>query len=310
MQVFATPALNYIPPSIFSFLRVSQALLPLGLFARYKEGSPKFQNTIVFTHLVIGITGVTIPGFLIFVGDHLAGPDIVAVLQPTIPIYVSIYSTLVKLERFSWFKILGQAMAISGCLVLLHVDHMDLGNQVVLGTFIVVIQALSYAIFLIIMQYHLRSNPYPLTVFFRSSVWGAGALLVYNLVTWPSFDWRQVPWWAWASLSYCGLCVSFLAHGMIAWAVLKVQAVMPALNACLQPLLTVMLAAAVLGLGLTLRDLVSMVMIIIGLMVVVIIKFQEQNASTKEKEETLDLENEGSTDDLEVTLLPSTARSS
>eukprot|EP01024_Parvocaulis_polyphysoides_P052624 TRINITY_DN5205_c0_g1_i1.p3 TRINITY_DN5205_c0_g1~~TRINITY_DN5205_c0_g1_i1.p3 ORF type:complete len:106 (-),score=10.64 TRINITY_DN5205_c0_g1_i1:507-824(-) len=70
---------------------------------------------------------------------------------------------------------------------------------------------------------------------------------------------------------------------MMVWAVGKVQAVIPALNTCLQPLITVTMVALVFNQYLAVRDFLSMSLIILGLLVVVWAKFNESSDNLKSK---------------------------
>eukprot|EP01024_Parvocaulis_polyphysoides_P046431 TRINITY_DN43708_c1_g1_i1.p2 TRINITY_DN43708_c1_g1~~TRINITY_DN43708_c1_g1_i1.p2 ORF type:complete len:233 (-),score=33.30 TRINITY_DN43708_c1_g1_i1:115-813(-) len=160
---------------------------------------------------------------------------------------------------------------------------MNFGNQVALGTIVMIIQTMSYSIFLILMSYHLKNYPYPFTSFFRASFWGWICMIIVFVVTRPNIEWELVPWWVWGSVVYCGICVSFIAHGIMAWAVAKVQAVIPALCACLQPLITTVLAWLFLHEILSKRDVFAMVAIILGLFLVVWAKFRESGSSKVEK---------------------------
>eukprot|EP01025_Chloroclados_australasicus_P026290 TRINITY_DN260_c1_g2_i1.p1 TRINITY_DN260_c1_g2~~TRINITY_DN260_c1_g2_i1.p1 ORF type:complete len:422 (+),score=38.89 TRINITY_DN260_c1_g2_i1:57-1322(+) len=306
MQVFANPMLEYIPPQTLTVFRLSIALLPLFLLARFNEGTPTFSRQGHLAQAVMGIF-IALAQSLVFYGNHLAGPDIVAVMQPAIPIYVSLYSMILKLENFSWWKIVGQGLAVVGCLVLVRVDHLDFGNSVAVGTIIEIFQTMSYAAFLILMAWHTKTYPYPFTAFFRVTAWGWGILLVFNLVTMPRIEWAEIPWWAWVGVAYCGVWVSFIGHMLMTWSVSKVQAVIPALSTCLQPVLTSILAAVVLGQYLGVRDIFAMFTIIAGLVVVVLIKLKESKNNNSKQQLYQDIkekqvEKQADTDDLQLDL--------
>eukprot|EP01023_Acetabularia_acetabulum_P010786 TRINITY_DN14913_c0_g1_i6.p2 TRINITY_DN14913_c0_g1~~TRINITY_DN14913_c0_g1_i6.p2 ORF type:complete len:236 (+),score=18.00 TRINITY_DN14913_c0_g1_i6:104-709(+) len=92
IHVFSKPALNYIPPQAFAFLRISLAIIPLALTALIHEGIPSQSQKSQFVHFVMGFFGVACNGYLAFIGIKMAGPDIYSVIQPTIPVYVSLFS--------------------------------------------------------------------------------------------------------------------------------------------------------------------------------------------------------------------------
>lgn len=84
------------------------------------------SDTLYFVSL--GLFGVALPQGLIFVGNALAGPAVVAIFQPSIPVWVAAFSAALKLERMTIGKGVGVASAVGGALLLLGADGISEGN--------------------------------------------------------------------------------------------------------------------------------------------------------------------------------------
>lgn len=107
LAVSSKTALLYLPPFTFGALRVLLALPALWIFARAVEPGPhpcRLRDILV--HLFLGITGITGPQGLIFVGVRLTSPDVVAIFQPTIPVWVALLTAVLGLEKFTFRKVL------------------------------------------------------------------------------------------------------------------------------------------------------------------------------------------------------------
>lgn len=274
--VSSKAALQHIPPFPFAAIRVAAAVPFLWLLARRAEPERRpLDLRAVAWFAFLGMVGVYAPQGLILVGVHLAGPEPTAFLQPTIPVYVALLTWATGSERLSPGKALGVAAAVSGALVMLDFGHLDLTSGKGAGVLVVLLQVLSYAVFIVCLPQHLASDPRPFTVCAWASTFGALALTVTAAPTMRDVDWGSVPMGTWATLAYCCLGVSVCAHASVVWAVKFVDATVPSLYVCLQPLCVAVLAAIVYGDALDLRDVLGVALIVPGVLATVWAKWAE-----------------------------------
>lgn len=87
--VISKIALEHVPPMVFAAARVGLAAPILWLIGRQLEQpQPCLTLRKVAVYAWLGFTGVFLPQGLVFVGIHLAGPDVTAIMQPTVPVMV------------------------------------------------------------------------------------------------------------------------------------------------------------------------------------------------------------------------------
>lgn len=274
--VMSKAALQQISPFTFATLRVAIAVPCLWALARLLEpgGCPRHTRAIA-AYAFLGFTGVYLPQGLIFVGVKMVGPDVVAIMQPTVPVFVAIISAAIGAERLSALKAVGIALAVGGAVVMLDPLHLHVESAQTAGILLLVLQCVSYAVFIITLARVLKHEPRPFTVFAAASSFGClflGATAGLDLFR---IDVSTTPRSVWLVLVYCALVVSLGAHGSISWAVQHVSATVPSLFACLQPFCTTVLAAVTYGDQLAVHDAAGMAMIVPGMLATVWAKRRE-----------------------------------
>lgn len=278
-------ALAYIPPFPFAALRVCAAVPFLWAIARHAEPAapvaPATDRWALARLGFLGLAGVYAPQGLIFVGVQMAGPQPTAIMQPTIPVYVALLSWLTGAERLSALKAAGILLAVAGALVVLDVRHLDVSSDKAAGMAVLLAQVVSYAVFIIALARHLARDPRPFSAFAAASTVGGVALLATAAPFMGAVDWRAVPPSAWATLAYCCLGVSVCAHASVAWAVRFVNATVPSLYTCMQPLCVAALMAAVYGEALVAVDLIGLALIVPGVVLTVWGKRREDRAAAE-----------------------------
>lgn len=228
--------------------------MPFLFLIAWKEGSlPKLTKGRELPYLcLLAFVGVALPQTLIFVANQLAGPSIIAILSPAAPVYAAIFAAALRLERLTLVKVAGILLAILGAFVVLRPDKMQFGGQptdMTAGIFVMIVQTMCYAAFLVFLKIRLQTRPYPFGIYAYASLIGVTMIAVFSIFhpALARFDVGAVPPAAWGAVVYCGIVVSFWAHACNAWAVSKTSASIPALFSCLSPFLTGFLAYLVLG---------------------------------------------------------------
>jgi len=209
---------------------------------------------------------VTLPQTLIFVGNDIAGPPLVAIMQPTIPVWTTLGAAAVGLERLTWRKAGGVGLSVAGALVLVGVWGLDVaGDSTALGTLVMLVQSGSYAFLLVALGRFFRSRPAPFAAQFLCTL--SGLVLACGAAAPWARDtaWAAVPPWTWAAVAWAGAAVSFGAHSMNVWAVRHAGGVVPSVYVTLQPVLTVTGSVLLLGESLRPRHLVGFCLIVGGL---------------------------------------------
>jgi len=81
--------------------------------------------------MLLGLIGVAIPQSFIFLANELSGPDIVAMMNPSGPVYAALLACAMKLEIMTWCKAFGVLLSVGGALGGWYKDTVRQGESVV-----------------------------------------------------------------------------------------------------------------------------------------------------------------------------------
>lgn len=185
---------RFIQPYAFIILRVSTALVIYGavhsIFFKssinYKEDWKRFA--------LCGFFGIAFNQLMFFKGLSLTTPINGSLLMIITPIFVVLLSSLLNKESLAWNRIVGTLLGAMGAFFLIGGKEINFSSSTALGDFCIVLNAISYAIYLVIVK-PLMSKYNPFTVithvflFGYAWVWFVGwnQLFEVNWSAIPSF---------------------------------------------------------------------------------------------------------------------------
>jgi drug/metabolite transporter (DMT)-like permease len=143
---------KYIKPYGFILLRVFGAtiLFWISNFFIKKEKIAKSDFINIF---IAAIFGVALNMLTFFKGLSLTTPINGAVIMVTTPILVLILSSIILKEKVTILKIIGISIGLLGASILiLYGKNLGLSKNIVLGNFLIFINAASYALYLILVK--------------------------------------------------------------------------------------------------------------------------------------------------------------
>ena len=155
-------AKGYIKPFGFIALRVGGAAIlfwVVSLFAPKEKIEPKDFKTF----FLASIFGVVVNMLFFFKGLELTTPIHASVIMITSPIIVLILSSFYLNEKITKLKVLGVIFGFTGAAILtVYGKSPNPGDNVLLGNIMVLINALSYSIYIIIIK-RLTEKYHPFT---------------------------------------------------------------------------------------------------------------------------------------------------
>lgn len=211
--------------------------------------------------VVCSLTGVAVNQLLFLEGLEHARSGDAGLVMCTIPVFTLLLATLVRQERLTWRKALGIVVAFSGTAWLITTRGQTDGPLQVRGIALMVLNCLSYSVFLIISRPLTRRYP-PLVLI----AW----VFVLSLPTVPVFAWRA-DWTpdagarAWGALGYIVLFPTTIAYLLNLFALSRVTATTTTVYIYLQPLIANVAGVLVLGESIGSATLVSAAAILGGL---------------------------------------------
>ena len=182
---------GFIRPFGFIFLRVLGAAILFWLLSLFTP-KQKIDSKDYITFFLASIFGIALNMLTFFKGLEFTTPIHASVIMTVVPIVVLVLSALFLKERITGLKIIGIILGFSGAIVLSVYGKAALtGDNILLGNFLVFINAVSYSIYLIIIK-KITSKYHPFT--FIKWLFLFGLILVspfgyneFSQVDWSSF---------------------------------------------------------------------------------------------------------------------------
>jgi drug/metabolite transporter (DMT)-like permease len=188
-----------------------------------------------------------------------------ALINTTIPIATVLFAVLLRQERLRRSAAAGIALAMSGVLVLLRVDDLELRAEWFVGDLLTQANAASFAFFLVISKATIRRVG-PLAATAGVLSWGSFGIALYGGPAVARIDLAALTPAIWAIAVFIVLFPTVLAYFLNYWALARVESSHVALFVYLQPILASVLSVIWLGEEITVRLVVSSALVFLGVL--------------------------------------------
>jgi drug/metabolite transporter (DMT)-like permease len=215
--------------------------------AARKQG---FTRRDAWTFLYLGFFGVSVNQFCFTLGLHYTSVSHSAVIVGMGPIYTLILAVLLRLERATWHKAVGMAIAFTGIAVLASEHGISTHSPSLLGDAITMTGSVGFATYAVLGK-RVAGEYDALTMTAYNHF--AGALILFPLAVHQAWmlgaagNWRAVPWQAWAAILYMGLFGSAVAYILYYWLLRFLEASQLSAFTYLLPVLASILGILTLG---------------------------------------------------------------
>ncbi|MBX7107537.1 MAG: DMT family transporter [Chitinophagales bacterium] len=202
---------HYIQPFGAIVIRVSVALVLFTavqlLFIR-----ESIRRKDIPLLILCGLFGVAINQLLFFKGLSITTPINASLMMTTTPILILLLSGIFHDEKITWLKITGVLLgAIGAVLVIISGKEFTLGGGQTTGDMLILINAASYAVYLIIVK-PLMKKYRPVTVITWVFLFGWLFVLPAGWQEFSAIDWQLFTPWLWAELSFIVIFTTFFAY--------------------------------------------------------------------------------------------------
>ena len=260
-------ALGAIPPFLFAAFRVAAAALLLEGLHRFRDPQP-IRRADRPRLLLYALLGVSFNQVLFILGLYYTTAINTTILTATIPVLTLAAAAALGRERVTLRGAVGVVLAGAGALALLGAQRFAWSSDTFRGDLLLLANSTSYSLYLVLSRpvlAHYRVVPFTATVF------RYGAILIALLAV-PSFlrfEPRAVPALAWGCLAGVVVFCTVVPYLLNSWALARTHASRVAFFVFLQPLISTVLAIAVLGEGLTVGTAAAGFLILAGLAVTI-----------------------------------------
>jgi drug/metabolite transporter (DMT)-like permease len=261
--IAAKIGLRSLPPLTMASFRVCAAglvMVPFYLCVRRLrlaafaagngEREQRFTPRDAWRFLYLGFFGVSVNQFCFTLGLHYTSVNHSAVIVGMGPIYTLVLAVLLRLERATWHKAVGMAIAFTGVAVLASEGGISAHSASLLGDAITMTGSLGFATYAVLGK-RVAGEYDALTMTAYNQF--AGALVVLPLAARQAWmlgaagNWRAVPWQAWAAILYMGLFGSAVAYVLYYWLLRYLEASQLSAFTYLLPVLASILGILTLG---------------------------------------------------------------
>lgn len=221
--------LRYLPALAFASFRIVAAgvfmvtIAPLcRRLAMFSAADPneKFTARDLWTFAYLGFFGVSVNQFCFTLGLRYTNVTHSSIIVGMAPIYTLTLAVLLRLEKLTWRKALGMAIAFTGVAILASSAGLSHHSPTLMGDAITVCGSLGFAMYVVLGK-RVASTYNALTMTTWNFVFGSALLLPVALQQAVAMrflsTWREVPWEAWACVVFTGLLSSTVAYLLYFW---------------------------------------------------------------------------------------------
>ena len=208
---------GYIEPSGFILLRVLCGVF-LFYFFYFLFIKESVEKKDFFRLALCGLFGVAINQLFFFEGLNLTTPINAAIIMTVNPVLVIIISALLIGEKITVKKIIGIVLGIIGAgALILNSGSVSFDNDFFIGNILVLINATSYAIYLVLVK-GLMKKYNPLTVMFFVFLFGLFFVLPFGYQDLNSINLDSFTNDIYLKILFVVVCTTFIAYLLNAFA--------------------------------------------------------------------------------------------
>jgi drug/metabolite transporter (DMT)-like permease len=263
-SVFGKYVLGYVHPLALAGMRVLFAGPLLMLLAlRFDTVRPKGKDFLYLA--MLGFFGVFVNQLLFIIGLSYTTATNASILMPSIPVFTVAVAMAMGIERITWRRSLGIGLSVAGALIMLRVTQFSLSEDTALGNLLILVNTLSYSIFLVLVRPVLLRIP-PLTVIAWTFVFGGVGILFVSAHQLVEVPFGDLPTLAWTGIAYVVLFPTLINYLLNTWAIKRSSSTLVATYTTLQPVVATSLAVMLLGEHFGLREAMGFMLIVAGLL--------------------------------------------
>jgi len=251
---------EYIQPSGFILLRViGGSILFFVTYIFFVKERVKKKD--FFRLMLCGLFGVAINQLFFFEGLNLTTPINAAIIMTISPVLVIITSAIIIKEKITVRKIIGIFLGLIGaCILILNSGDISFENDFFTGNILVLINATSYAIYLVLVK-TLMKRYNPITVMFYVFIFGLIFVLPLGIDEILKIDLTTFNEEIYLKIGFVVICTTFIAYMFNAFALKSLNPSVVSVYIYLQPLLASLIAIALNSDSLSLVKILSAIFI-------------------------------------------------
>lgn len=257
----------YIKPFGFIFIRVLGATALFWIAGIFVKKEKIVINDFLRIFLA-SVFVIALNMLAFFKGLSMTSPISASVIMVTSPIIVLSFATIFLNEKATKKKISGIFIGMAGAaLLIVYGQSFQLGDSEVLGNFLIMVNATSYALYLILIK-NLSKKYHPLTFAKWLYLFGFILIIPFGLREFTEVNWTNVPQSALLSIGFITVFTTFLTYLFNLLAIRKLKPTTLSIFIYLQPVIASTYALIVGSDTLNLTKILATILIFIGVFLV------------------------------------------
>ena len=232
---------DYMMPKAIIFIRVSITVIVFGIlhFIMPKE---KVEKRDLFKMALCAIFGVAINQILFFEGLNLSTPINASIIITVIPVMILIFAHYILKEKITALKVFGIILGATGALiVILSAGKGDFKSATMLGNFLIFINALSWALYLVLIK-PLMEKYDSLTVMKWVFFFGLIIIFPFTVKSFSITSFVTIPFKIWMSISFVVFGATIVAYFLNNYSLKTVSPSVNGIYIYLQPMIASVVA--------------------------------------------------------------------
>lgn len=258
---------DYLMPKAIIFIRVIITVLVFWSF-HFILPSEKVVRRDKFKMAVCAFFGVAINQILFFEGLNLSTPINASIIITAIPILILVFAHFILKERITGMKLTGIILGASGALlVILSAGFGEFNPNTLLGNSMIFINSVSWALYLVLIKPMMEKYD-SFTVMKWVFFFGLIIVTPFTFHSFSSSTFSTIPVNIWLSVGFVVFGATVVAYYLNNYSLKKVSPSVNGIYIYLQPLIAALVAIMLGKDELSLTDVISAVLIMIGVYLV------------------------------------------
>ena len=238
------------------------------MYSLYSKKINNFPKGNEWYYLIfLSLLGIVLNTAFFTKGLELTTPAHASLISCMIPVITFIFAWFLGREGLNMYKSLSLVVALSGALILMEIDNLDVNSNLFIGDMFIFVNFICFGLFLVLSKPLIeRHSPFGLSVIVMSI--GAVILLpisVNGLVNnWD--NWLNLSWWIYVAAFYSIFFATIITYSLNYYAMEFVDSSKVALFIYFQPVVAGTISVALGRDEITTRLIISSVLIMLGLL--------------------------------------------
>ena len=237
------------------------------MYSLYRNKISNFPKRNEWYFLILlSLLGIVLNTAFFTKGLELTTPAHASLISCMIPVITFLFAWVLGREGFNRYKSLSLVAAMSGALILMEIDKLDISGDLFVGDIFIFINFTCFGLFLVLSKSMIdRHSSLGLSVLVMS----IGAVLLIPVATigvynnWES--WLNLPWWIYFAAFYSIFFATVVTYSLNYYAMEYVDSSKVALFIYLQPVVAGTISVTLGRDEITTRLIVSSILIMVGL---------------------------------------------